>query len=193
MTALLEPQAALEQACVDLMRASTTEGGLGLDRTQCGRAYDGQPPPACGLLYVAVWGRGDRGSVRQHNAAVEEEQSVMVTVTVRCSQLPYDRWVEARDLLERWVNRVINLIAKDAYDYRATRRAATLAGYDQGVSTAQPIGWVEGLKYEDCGAVDEVGPSWFQSESESDMAASVGLAQTLRFGGNKRVRNLASL
>jgi hypothetical protein len=195
MPEYLEPQAALEQAVVNFLRRSATStpyAGLAYKASECDRTYDAQPPPAVGDVFVSVWSPLGRHGVVKHTSGVEEPYTVMVTISLRAT-LPFDRWLRHRDDVERRANRVIDLIAPDALDYRVTREAAALAGFEQGASLTAPIGWVEALNYEDMGDVEEVGPSWFQAETESEPGMPVGFALTVRFGGNRRVRKLSGL
>lgn len=192
MTVLLQPQAALEQAMVNLLLRPTEvdKPGLGLPQAMCGRTYDGQPPPRCGDVYYAVWSKSGRHGVVRHAVGIEEVYTVLVTITLRTSRYPFDRWLVPRDDLEARANAVTNLVAKDALDYRISKEADRLAGLDHGRSVSRPIGFVEALNYEDMGDIEEVGPPWFHAESESDAAEAVGITQVLRFGGNKRIRSL---
>jgi len=188
----LQPQAALEQAVVNLLirPVEVSKPGLGLAEAECGRTYDGQPPPRCGDVYYAVWSKSGRHSVQRHASGIEEVFTVLVTITLRTARYPFDRWLLPRDDLERRANAVVNLVATDALDYRISREADRLAGLDHGKSLTRPIGFVEALNYEDMSDIEEVGPSWFHAESESDVSEAVGITQMLRFGGNKRIRSL---
>jgi hypothetical protein len=184
----LEAQAALEQAVVDLLRA-TPPVGLGLRRAECERMYDGQPPPAAGDFFASVWYDGQRGTTSQRTN-LDEIFGVYVTLTVRFTLTP-DRWVKHRDFLEKRANQVKALLAKDARDYRVVRAAARLAGLRNPGSGdfGRPPGWTLGLVFMGFDALAPVGADWFSAESRD---AHIGAYQRIRFGQAQRIQAVAT-
>lgn len=185
----VSPQAALEQAVVNLLRSA---GGMGLPASKCGRSVlDGQPPPVMGPEYVAVWSK----SGKRPGQALARDQvlSVMVTVTVRLA-LPFDRAVEHRDRLEALCDSVVDLVALDRHDFRVCRAANTLAGFrsagaPDGISDA---GFCEPLAWQGTDDAVEVGPDWFHATLEQ-ADRNCGYAQTVRFGGARLIKDFAYL
>ena len=182
----LEPQAALEQAVVDLLRA-TPPAGLGLIPIQCERLYDGTPPARMGDFFAAVWYDGQRGSSGQRTH-LSETFGVYVTLTVKFT-LPPDRWLRHRDFLEKKANAVKALVAPDAQDYRVVRAAAQRAGLRNPATgnTDRAVGWIEGLVFGGFDPIEVKGPDWFSAEGH----AVVGAAQRIKFGLARRVQGLA--
>lgn len=177
-----EPQAALEAAVAAAIIASTPPNSLAAyTRATCSRTFDAQPPPACGQVFVAVWFDGRRTS--EGRTALNETFGVNVTVTMRVHQ-PYDRLVQHRDDLEVRANAIRALLHADNYDYRISRAANVLAGFDQ--TPSQRVGFCESLTFEGMDAVQLVGGNWFHAPPDK---LEVGLAQTLRFGKARRIQN----
>ena len=123
---------------------------------------------------------------------LNEVFGVVVTVTVRFVQ-PFDRWVKHRDDLEARCNAIRALVHSDQYDFRTTRLANQLAGFDSFAnrSRSAPIGFREALMFEGLDPIQAVGPAWFKAELEG-AALEVGAAQTIRFGKSRRVQALVT-
>lgn len=190
----LEPQAALETAVTDLMRLSVASGGLGWAIIQCGRTFDGRPPPlARDPWYAAVWHDGSRqsGGMGAQTTALDEEYGLYVTVTVELNIDAFDQWVQRRDLLEKKCNRVVDLIHKDVYANAITNAANELAGFrraDLAAGATQEVGLFRGLTWQGTDSVVEAGAEWLSAQPTGDKYCAY---QRVRFGGVARVRNLA--
>lgn len=178
---LLQPQAALETAVRDALKAA-----LSLTDRDCGRTFNGQPPPACGQRYLAVWSPAGRDS--QSRTSLDEVFKVHVTVTIRATGTTYDRWLRHRDDLEKLLNQARAAVHLDVLDHRISRAANALAGLDSPAATAH-VGFREALAYVGLDDWQVVTGRWFQAAQE-DLA---GLAQTLRFSKSRRVQALANM
>lgn len=176
----LDPQAALEQACVNAIKTS-----LSYAAKDCQRCFDGQPPPLCGPVFCSVWHDNSR-TCNSRGDALDEQFGVYVTLTIRTVQ-PYDRLVQHRDDMERRMNAIRALIHKDSLNFSISNAAAVLADLDSGAS--RPIGFREGLAFERFDAIQLVGGSWFRADPSS---TECGLAQTARFGKSRRVQRTAT-
>lgn len=187
----LDPQAALEQACSDAIISAAPPAGLSSYTTRSvGRTFDGQPPPLCGNYYVAIWSDNMRQS--QSRTSLDELFHVFITLTMRC-HLPYDRWIEHRDEMERRVNGIRALIHKDSLDFHVTRAANTLAGFTwSAVDTIKRVGWTEALAFDGLDPIQAVGPPWFHAHTDSTKV-EVGIAQRSRFGKSRRIQSLATM
>lgn len=189
----VEPQAALEQAVVNLMQASTGSGGLAYPSASCRRMLDGQPPPLCGLWFVSVWSdnRIDAGPVMQ--TALDRYFSVSVTITVRLVQ-PFDRWLAHRDELAVKANDIVALVHEDRLNHVICNAANTLAGYRASGSPngTSVVGFCESLVFDGADAIQDVGPDWFHASLEQG-ERNCGLAQRLRFGRCRHIQALGNM
>lgn len=173
----LEPQAAYEQAVVNAIRAQ-----LGYPESQCGRGLDGRPPPACGPVWVSVWGEGKRPADPPDDN-LDERFGVNVTVTIRTAAA-WDRIIRHRDELEGRVNAIRALVQRDSLDHSLKNAANALAGRTHSAAdTARRVGFCEPLALEGIDAVRECGEDWFMAKSKAKGGPPAGLAQTVRFGG----------
>lgn len=191
----LEPQNALEQAVVNLMQTSTGSGGLGYTSANCGRMFDGRPPPVHGLWFASVWYDGQRAvsQNRSGSTSLDEEHGVYVTVTFSCVK-PFDRWFEHRDELELKANDIRSAIHKDIYNNSIINAANTLAGFRSASATpsSSNVGFFQGLRFDGMEMIQLVGPDWFNASVDS-RRLQVGIAQRLRFRGAMRIQNLANM
>lgn len=177
----LQPQAAIETAALNAMRAQ-----LGYAERNSGRMFDGRPPAFLGDYYVVVWHDGTRDSTERGSLA--ERYGLRVTFSLQTGKYPFDRLVQARDLVELKLNEIRALLHKDQYGFAITAAARTLAGYGQ-TGASLPIGWVEALMFQGFGPCEEKGPEWFGGVAESGMA---GVAQTANFGRSGRFQALVT-
>ena len=82
------------------------------------------------------------------------------------------------------MNAIIAAVHRDALDHVVVRAANALIG-DTAQSGNPPIGFREGLKYQDDGPEREVMGDWFQSD-----APACGIASTIRFVGARRIQSI---
>lgn len=182
----LEPQAALEQAVVNQLIASL-ELSLDLSENNCRRMFDGRPPSAYKLPFVAVWSHNDIGS-QGDNTYLREIRGVEVTISIPIGmELPWDRRLNLRDRLEIYTNRIIEVVHKDCHDFYITNAAELLAEID---GASQPVGFRGVLTFLGSGRIQEVGPDWYHSKPGMGVT---GIAQTTSFGRVTRIRELAFL
>jgi hypothetical protein len=191
----IDVEAALEQAVVDLMRTATDSGGLGYTALQCGRQFDGRPPPvARGKWYAAVWSDHavQVGANGGQLTAMDESYSLYVTITQELTQ-PSDYWVRHRDELRARANDVKALLAKDVWSNAITIAANALADLRRGdlaADATQAVGLIRGLAYEGSDPVTEAGADWLSADPQSGKSA---IYQRLKFGGAMRVQSLANV
>jgi hypothetical protein len=189
----LQPQAALEQATVNLMRTAVLSGGLGYTSLFCGRQFDGNPPPvARGKWYAAVWHDGVTPIGRNSAAttALDETHGLYVTITVELVQ-PADLWVQHRDELEAKARAIATLIHGDVYNNVIVNAANVLAGFRIGSTPgADRVGFVRGLAYEGGDAIVEAGAEWLGGQPDSSRCC---IYQRLRFGGAIRIQALPDM
>lgn len=158
--------------------------GLGLAGTQCEVQFDGQPPPMCGELFVAVHASDWSCS---ENESLEEVYGVNVTVTIRVAKVPLDRMGP---------NALVGPAGKSLDDWLEKIRVSLHSNYDvmsraNTAITTAANGFVEPLRFRGAGRPEPKAPDWFSSEDSASVA--VGLAQTLRFGDAKRVQTIESM
>lgn len=167
----MTPQEALEKAVV-----ASIQNDLGWTGASSfvARTFDGEPHPRCGQIFVSVWSDNSQGS--HSRDMLERDFKVFVTVTVRLS-FPPDRWIEHRDDLSDRTERIIGLIHKDLSAYAVSNAAAVFYTPDDAGHFIEALGFVG------ADAIKTVGPDWFKAVPESGQC---GIAQTLRFGGNRR-------
>ncbi len=176
----MSDQEALETAVRNIIRAD-----LDYADGDCDCTHNGQPPPRCGDVFVAVWSRQERESLSR--TCLDEVYSVLVTVTLR-SRLPFDRLVQLRYKMATRLSAIRALIHKDSLDQRIIRAANTLADYSW-TAPDKPAGFFEGLAYEGMEPIMEVDGEWFHAQSQK----YAGLAQTVRFGKARRAQALSKM
>lgn len=181
----LEPQAAVEEAVLRAIRA--IPGGLYTSKNS-GRMYDGEPPPACGGVWVSVWSDLSRES--RSDVMLDEFFNCSVTLTLRSSQVPWDVWIRLRDDMERRLNQIRAVVHRDCLYNAIQREASALMASD---GEDQRVGFRERLKYEGIQGVQHVGPNWFKAEVDRATEADSGLACTVRFGGLRLTQALATM
>lgn len=178
-------QLALLTAVRNVLQQAAPQG-MGLTTAQCQVMFDGQPAPSCGELFVAVHpGEWTTEDVEGLN----EIYSAEITVTVRVGKVPRD---------EMGLNALIGPAGKSLDGYLEKIRALLhLDSWgDQVLNAANGIiggganGFVEPPRFRGCGRPEPKGPDWFGAEGQS--ASPLGLAQTLRLGGARRVQRIES-
>lgn len=174
----LGPQAALEQACVQLLREQ-----LKLDDYQCARQFDGKPPPASGDLFYSLWSKGARRSLSRES--LDERFGVSLTITLRMRR-PRDRWLVDRDEMERLMNEARALLHGDTLDQRVINRAGELAGRSQ--DDTRHVNFCEPLVFSSLDAIVVVGNEWFAS----GRGENAGLAQTAHFVNARLIQAIAT-
>lgn len=182
----MEPQEAIEEAALRTIRSASGEFRYSTDNSGC--MFDGEPPPACGNVWVSVWSDNSRRS--QGKTCLDEIFSLQVTITLRSSQLPWDAWRLLRRELERRANRVRAALHADCYDSRVARLASALMAAD---GSGQKVGFRDHLAFERMDGARRVGPDWFKADLDRVSAADSGIAQTLSFGGLRLIQALATM
>ena len=164
---------------------------LGLDDGKCALMMDGQPPPSCGELFVAVHPGGWRPE-SDPDMGTDEQFGVYVTITRRKGYSPQDRegmavWALAETGLDAVARRVFAALHKR---YEVLAAANKIIG--QTPTAASPVGFVEPLRIESVGDPEPKGPDWFTADSPkgSGKYANAGVAVVLRFGGARRLQRL---
>jgi hypothetical protein len=165
---------AVKTAIVDALDLTNT------NELECDVMFDGQPKPMAGKQFVGIW-PGSWVSETTNLDHIEETYGVNVTVTRRLTQFPKSEWaVEAWLAASDGVDKVCRQIIVAVHGSYAILQAwvTAMGGSPQG--EAEPL-WFQNsqgpqLKYAD----------WF----ESDDGSLCGVAQTLIFGGARRVQNL---
>lgn len=186
---------ALLLAVRDRLKQGLADGGLAYTAAECEVMFDGQPPPRCGELFVAIHeGYWLPGPPDEDDGSLTELCGVDVTVTVRTGKVPFDRLGTdaycgpAGQSLEERCRAIIAKLHKDPgpraagnpahYPVLATANATIGAGEN---------GFIEPLVFIKPGKVTPRGPAWFSSDLPDGQAPS-GLSLTLHFGGAKRVQ-----
>lgn len=178
-------QRALLKAVRDLLRlpvgAGTPANGLGYANAVCEIMFDGQPPPSCGQLFVAVH-EGDWTS--NFDEAREDDMGVEITVTRRVAYLPRDRGyvalLDATDALHVEMDRIIAKI----HDNENVRTAAGTIIGNLASNFHRPL-FFRGP----AGKTIPQGPDWFSADPDGP-SPPTGVARTLRFGGATRTQRI---
>jgi hypothetical protein len=181
----LEPQAAIETA---VMRTILAIPGEGYHDGNCARMLNGEPPPACGPVWVSVWHDLNRRS--EMDTCLNEVFGCYVTITLRSTVMPWAKRVQLRDELERRANRIRAAVHVDCLVNRIQREASALMAAD---GEDQKVGFRERLKFENFEGLQEVGIQWFKGDVERPTAADAGLALTVRFGGLRLIQALGTM
>lgn len=181
-------QLALLTAVRNVLRQAAPYG-LGLPIAQCEVMFDGQPPPVCGELFVAVH-PGDWNAVDVEG--LEEEFGVDITVTVRVGKVPRDGMGlnaligPAGASLDGRLEQIRALLHLDSVQDQVLNQANQIIGNSAN-------GFVEPLRFRGCSRPEPKGPDWFGAEANGHgPLPPVGLAQTLHFGGARRVQHIES-
>jgi len=158
---------------------------LSLATGQCEVQFDGQPPPVCSELFVAVH-PGDWA-----NEPVEgllEVYGVEVTVTIRVARVPQHALGPnalvgpSGESLDNWLEKIRAVLHLDKGVYPVLTKANALIGSGEN-------GFIEPLRFQSGGRPQPRGPDWFSADTDlSSRLPPVGLSQTLIFGGARRVQ-----
>jgi len=181
----LEPQAAIETAVLNTIRAIP---GDGYGAHNCDRMMNGEPPPACGAVWVSVWHDLSRRS--NSDTCLDEVYGCYVTITLRSTVVPWAKRGPLKDELERRANRIRAAVHVDCLVNRIQREASALMAAD---GEGQKVGFRERLKFENFESLQEGGIQWFKGDVEKPTAADAGLALTVRFGGLRLIQALATM
>ncbi len=188
-------QRALLLSCRDVLQASKTASppalvGLGLPQAQCDVLFDGQPPPGCGELFVALhpgeWTTEDI-------EGLNEVFGLDITVTVRVGVLPRDRMAPtsilaslAGESLDQQLEAIRALLHLDSVRDQWLNQANTYIG-----GTAN--GFVEPPRFRGGDRPQACGPDWFGTDWDGQgPLPPVGISQTLHFGGARRLQRIES-
>lgn len=180
-------QRTLALAVRDRIRAA-----LGLTQDAVEVMLDGMPPPWCGEQFIAVhpgewFGQSDDDDL-------DERVGISVTVTRRSPYAPQDEqgvevWSRAQDGLDVTLRKVVAAVHK-SYAVMNAANALLPTSTTAGVG---PDGYVEPLLFLGGGRPEPKGPEWFSAEGYDGpgRTANAGVAQTLTFGGARRVQTRA--
>lgn len=181
-------QRALLVAVRNVLREPTPQG-LGLAKAQCEVMFDGQPPPNCGELFVAVH-PGDWQATDVEG--MDERYGFDITVTVRVGKVPRDEMGlnalvgPTGKSLDDWLEKIRALLHLDNQADQVLSSANTLIG-------AGANGFVEPPRFRGCSRPEPRGADWFGAEAHSHAEKPpVGLSQTLAFGGARHVQRIES-
>lgn len=166
---------------------------LGYKDTECGRTPPGgQPPPRMGEWYAGVWaGAWQNGKAGGSGQALDGLYDLIVTLTWRCSRVPYDRVGDqmcAEGGFWDRVRAIALLLGKDRYDFHVGRAINVLL--TDPLTGDEPTGFREGLLFFSGSEPRWVAGPWFHAAPE---AVEVGLVTDLRFGRARRLENLANV
>lgn len=147
---------------------------------------DERPPALAGEVFLSVWSRGARSS--DSRTCLDERLGVQVTVSMRISRLPRDRWLSVRDdMLER-LEDVRALIHTDSLNWNVINVASTLAARGDGITA--PVGFREGLMFAGLENWKLVGPEWYSAEGKP--GEQVAIVQTANFGKARLIQAIAT-
>jgi hypothetical protein len=149
---------------------------------QCGVQPDGQPPAACGELYLAVHAAGWQLDDNEHEL-LEGSYSLTVTLSARAGRSPHDRigtgivTLADTGLLAR--ARAVAVQIHMSYDVMDRANESVPAGEN---------GFLEPLRFAGVGPVMAKPPSWFWSDGKQ--AGPAGVAVEVRFNRARRFEKL---
>lgn len=184
-------QRALLLAVRDRLRQPTVDGGLAYTAEQCEVMFDGKPKPNCGEFFVAVHAGSWTG---RDCEALDESYGVQVTVTRRIAYAPYDRPTDPLTDASDALDKLLEAIRAKLHADPGPRAAADPQQYPvltlANAYIANPANkFVEPLRFRDGGTPAFKGADWFHAEGVGD---ECGVAQTLTFGGARRVQTIES-
>jgi len=161
---------------------------------ECEIMFDGQPPPMAGQRFASVWHAEWQA---EDVEAIDEYFGLNVTVSVRTAYAPMDRGVfpllaDQQGLdLDHLVRKIMTAIHLDAPGNPAGDAILNAANV---IINAEPTGaangFIEPLRFRGGSAIEPKGSEWFGAEPDSGV---VGIAQTIHFGGARRVQNIESM
>lgn len=188
-------QRALLLSVRNRLRDTVANGGLAYANAECEVMFDGQPPPNAPERFIAV--HAGTWTARGDTEGLDETYGIMVTVTVRTAKSPIDK--TAPNLLVGSTGGQLDVLLEairaklhkdpgprsstDTSQYPVLAVANTTIG-------ASDNGFVEPLVFTDGGQPEAKGPDWFHADSDnwSGSIRHVGIAQTLTFGGARRIQ-----
>lgn len=157
----------------------------------CDVMFDGQPNPACGEWFYAVYAGDWRGT--SEDADLQEEIGVCVTVTRRLGFAPKDRWgpevwAKANEGLDVQLRKIV---ANIHHKYDVMNNANTIIE----ATNAGSWGFNVPLLFLNGGKPEPKGPDWFSADegSTGGKFANAGVAQTLTFGRAQRCQPIESM
>jgi hypothetical protein len=178
--------------------AGTRDDGFGWDASICEVEFDGQPPPICGELFIAIHEGAWSG---EYIEGRKDRIGVEITITRRIAAYPVDRGktplLEAADALHVWIEKIA---AKVHMNYNVLDMAGgtcvdhVWTGGKSYSLTATENGFAEPLYFTGCaGKTEKKGPDWFMADpSENVDNAPLGIARTLVFGNAVRYQSTDS-
>ncbi len=172
--------AALLQAVRDRLRSQ-----LGYAQDKCDVRPDGRPIPSAGDSYIAVHQGGVRGG---HAYSREEYYVVLVTISLKGSRAPFDRWGQVNELealrnIEAFADPII-----DQLHGAGTNGIAILTAANN-IIGASSNGFITPLLFrQDSGGYGIKAADWWGAKEPDQFA---GIAKVLRFEDALRKRPLS--
>ncbi len=163
---------------------------LGYDVRTCDIRPDGQPPPRCGDIFLAVHQGTSRSDMLN---ALNEYFNFSVTLTMRCTNVPYDRVGDqllSRDLAQKLgFNRRAEAARALLHDLNgwAIITAANAYLVRNNPTETSVYGFCEPARYGGMEVPILVGGEWFSATPE---AKDVGLKAEMRFEDVRRLQAL---
>jgi len=175
----------LKRAVMLVLKESLTLGeGSEIDTTQGGR-----PHPRAGRLFVGV--HGGSWTARVHNVeCLDEEFEVLLTVSIRGTNIPTDRWggqlLDAEDGLD-FISRQIILVLHEQWD--VINRANTLTENSAQYYIESSVSpFAEPLRFSGCSEPVDRDSSWWEGSNRTGTSKMEGVSNTLRFNGGRRLQ-----
>jgi hypothetical protein len=171
---------ALLVATRDIIRSN-----IRLQPEDCLVQNDARPTPACGPLFISVYGSSWSPDIIDQNLGIDERADISITITRRLSATPYDMrgdaiYVEGSLAVEN----IANVIKRSVHQNYTliTNANALLDGTDK---IMEPLRWLGGDA-----TPSIVDNEWFSSTEENVYS---GIVFTINFGRARRMQTITNI
>ena len=155
--------------------------------SQCEVTFDGQPPAVAGERFVAIHAGSWTGD--EETEGLEEEYGIEVTVSVKAGRVPRDR-IGTNLLVGPTGESLDNHLEDIRAALHLDKGAYPVLALANATIGASENGFVVPLRFRDGGKPTEKDHAWFgvAPPDVKGLLPPAGIAQTLTFGGAKRVQ-----
>lgn len=174
---------------------NTIRSTLGYADKDCDLAPpDGQPPPSCGDVYVAVHEGSSQMNVSYSD--FDEVVNIDVTVTMKLRGVAFDRLTQQllygdEKSLDRRARAIAAAIHADTTGGAVTNAANALKELLPPAEGHSVQGFFEPLRCAGIEKAREVGPAWFHANLDNPnlvLSNFCGYTKTIRFVGARRIQ-----
>ena len=163
--------------------ATTPISWTALTQYQCEVMVDGMPPPMAPEMFWSVW-PGSISSMGQTQDSLNELYGCTVTLSMRLTKEPYDKW-GVNGLTRATTGLLVMAEATRAVLHMNYGVCASATSLARTTVDAADNEFCEPLSFSSAPPVRKVGGSWWQSTEGEPLA---GIVMDLNFGGARRTQ-----